>query len=98
MSKLNNPAVSSMACAKTGCGPLPIPDCEANLICPRCGLIYSGEGDKPRVDLTATRAALFRAADACSGSLYSLQALAFDRYGVDPASPDRIDQLALAET
>jgi hypothetical protein len=98
MRKINDPQVGVARCPETGCGPLLIAESPVHAVCRRCGLIYRFDGGGPVIDPTATRTALFRAADACAGPDCSLQALAFDRYGSDPAATRHRQRLALAET
>ena len=98
MPKTNDPRVGVARCPKTGCGPLLVAESAVHAVCRRCGLIYRVDTGDPAIDPSATRAALFRAADACAGPDCSLQALAFDRYGSDPSATERRQRLALAET
>ena len=98
MRKINDPQVGVLRCPRSGCGPFLVAESPGNAVCRQCGLIYRFDGGQPVIDATATRTALFRAANDCAGPDCSLQALVFDRYGSEPSAGGRRQRLALAET
>ena len=87
----------SLRCTKAVCGPV-VPTETAELdVCSLCGVVYRSDGQFSVVDPVATRDALFRAAEACAGPNWSLQALAFDRYLLGAIGTERLARLGLAE-
>jgi hypothetical protein len=88
----------SLRCTKAECGPV-VPTESAELaVCSLCGVVYRSNGQLSVVDPAATRQALFRAAAACAGPNWSLQALALDRYLLSTPSTACLARLGLAET
>jgi hypothetical protein len=93
-------------CVTAACAGELAADGPESAVCRTCGLVYRIDGAEPVLDATATRAALFSAAAACSGPTWSIQSLAFGPgpglrrgpgLGLDDSGKTCWDRLGLAE-